>query len=176
MLGEDLSWKIVADVVNVCISLRNSDPFGEITHGSISLRGSICKFLQRISTTDGSIQLVIPGRSYPRGLITTYWDVVPHEFNEASRHQQCQNITPESLYLMPMAITEETGRIRMIYGLILQPIPKIKGRYMRTGVFCTSQGNNGWEDNLFSVFTGEMLQDDEYLEIDSDQRFTIEIV
>jgi hypothetical protein len=77
---------------------------------------------------------------------------------------------------MLLAITEETGQINMICGLMLKPISEIKEPYVRTGVFWTSQQNNGWEDNFYSVFTGEMLQDDEYLEIDSDHRFIIEII
>jgi hypothetical protein len=137
-LGDKVE-QIVVDLIDVSISLKTNDWFGEISSGRIRLRGPICKFERQIANTVGASALTAAGKSYPRDLIKIYWDSVPRSLTERSAQAQVQDIeplelynlyltagqshTPDCLYLMAFELDneQEQGNSR-VSGLIIEPV------------------------------------------------------
>jgi hypothetical protein len=168
---------IVAELVDVSVSLKTTDPFGELTSGYIRLRGPMCKLARRISNSSEAVELDLHGTYYHRNVVQTSWDYVPEEYSEDNRGRQGQNITPPYLYLFMIEVFpgghQETCRME---GLILQPIVGVKGRYWRLGYFHINTENPELIGNAHDLFSTSTLQDDEYIRFDGSAIYVIEII
>jgi hypothetical protein len=188
-LGEN-EGPLVVDLIDVCISLKTSDVYGEITNGRIRLRGPVCKFGRQTSNTMAATTLTAAGKSYPRDLITTNWDSIPESLLEQSRQAQDQDIEPQDLYLMArknhtpdylylMAFelrTEQDAEGCRISGLIMEPVLGAPGCYRRTGTFNVFRDRPGWDADFYLSFYVPTLQSNECLIYDGPGRYTIEII
>jgi hypothetical protein len=160
---------IVADLVDVSVSLKTTDPYGELTSGYVRLRGPMCKLNRRISPLTGAVELDLLGTYHPRNIITTYWDYVKLAEECSSiddRRQHCQDIiTPPQLYLFLISVDEYFEKLS---GLILQPIDEVKGRYRRLGCFQIR--------GTLDFFSIAALEDGEFISFKKPNMYVIDII
>jgi hypothetical protein len=168
---------IMADLVDVSMFLKTTDPYGGLIGGCIRLRGPMCKLNSRISPSIGAVEIGRHGTYYQRSIITTDWDYVTlpeycSSFEDQKR--QCQNIiTPPQMYLFLISVYEY---LESLSGLILQPIDEVKGRYRRLGCFEINTAKVDFVGSKFDFFLTNTLDDDEFICFEEPNMYVIDII
>ena len=167
----------MADLVDVSVSLKTTDPYGELTSGYVRLRGPMCKLNRRISPLTGAVELDLQGTYHPRNIITTYWDYVklPEECSSIDDLQyDCRyNTTPPHFYLFLISGDNE----EQDYGLMLQPIDGVKGRYRRLGCFKTKTAFLKFDAcGALDFFSNGTLRDDEFISFEEPNMYVVDII
>jgi hypothetical protein len=167
----------VADLVDASMSLKTTDPFGELTSGYIRLRGPMCKLSRRISPLTGAVELDLLGTYHKRNVIRTRWDYVelPEEISTPEdRDCHCKNLTPPHLYLF--LIKGKQGKVPdSRSGLILQPIDGGKGKYQRLGYFDIDNANFDLAGSRLDFFSANTLDDNEFISSEGSSVYIIDI-
>jgi hypothetical protein len=173
----------MADLVDVSMSLKTTDPFGGLVSGYIRLHGPMCKLDTRLFPSTGAVEIGRHGRYYQRSIITTYWDYVKlledcSSFEDQKR--QCQKImTPPQLYLFLISVYEiQQEKESVSCGLILQPIDGVKGRYRRLGCFHinTAMSDLRLIRDALDFFSIAALEDDEFISFKKPNMYVIDII
>jgi hypothetical protein len=140
----DIFKNAVAKVIDVAISTER-DVFGPVIDGSLILKGHLFKLPQDLlearflcKTKDVSL----PFHQGPAGF-RLWWDRYQEDIDQQTDTQNpfCLPITAQSLSQNPHSIIRDPGlqgmkRQQQVFrGLLLEPLPKIKGRFHRVGDF-----------------------------------------
>ena len=173
--------KIMADLVDVSMFLKTTDPFGGLISGCIRLRGPMCKLKSRISPSTGAVEIGRHGRYYQRSIITTDWDYVelPEEISSSEDCRRlCQsNITPPQLYIFLISVFQRiNGEGSLLTGLMLQPIDGVKGRYRRLGCFRIDTAMSDLVGGTRDFFSNNTLEDDEFISLEGSNMYVIDII
>jgi hypothetical protein len=154
--------EIIAELVDVCVSSKTTDVFGEITSGKITIRGPLCKMATALQHYSGKSM----GMSWDFPLHLARW----------------QSLGSENLYLMPIQLYQKPHKTALdISGLILKPIGEVQGYvmpgcYVRTGAFLISTKKDDWEGKYLDVFAAMAIQSKDYVAFDGLDKYTIEII
>jgi hypothetical protein len=172
----------MADLVDVSMSLKTTDPFGGLISGYIRLRGPMCKPNSRISPLTGAVEIGRQGTYYQRSIITTDWDYAKlpegcSSFEDRQRHCQ-RNITPPQLCLILIGeynVERGEGSVK-IGGLMLQPIDGVRGRYRRLGCFHINTANSDLARGALDFFRIATLEDDDFISFENPIMYVIDII
>lgn len=164
------------EIVNIDIARRSENPFDGTNFCRLRLRGPICKFRRHLQNGTSRIQIsedmafeeledpddVQTGRS-----IMMDWDTARAFTTEES-----------DFFLLHIGTDEDEGfHGKYIHGLILRRTTE-HGTHTRVGVFQISLRSEYSSSKLEDAFKGtfDTLRKGDYLEIDTDGKYTIDVI
>jgi hypothetical protein len=199
----DIFKNAVAEVIDVAVSTER-DVFGPVVDGSLILKGLLFKSPQDLLAARFFCEardFSLPFHKGPAGF-RLWWDHYQEDIYQQSHAKSlfCLPITAQYLSQNPHPIIRDPdlqgmkGQQYVFRGLLLDPLPKIKGRFHRVGDFeiVTSRpsilrassfkkllpkiSRSGEYNSVEKSISVDTIEEEFYLDFDGVDKYTIEIV